>query len=140
HSNIIPVVKQENNTTLKYTMNIRYPQIEGNNLNKFAKQFNQQVSQLVTQQINDFKKNISNQSVVPNMSLNTKNNFNMNYQLASFISESQQTIFISIRFNIDTYELGMAHPAHITSVMNYDLGHSQILSLADLFKPVTPYL
>ncbi|MBD3181007.1 DUF3298 domain-containing protein [Candidatus Poribacteria bacterium] len=47
---------------------------------------------------------------------------------------------ISIRFSIQTYLYGMAHPDHKTKVLNYNIETAQFIELEDIFKPGTNYL
>lgn len=136
---LISVNKTENNEAEKFSVNLTYPQISGVNLDKNAKLFNQKVTMLIQQPLNQFKKMVSPE-ISKAFPADAQSYFKLNYQLASFMSASQNTKYISIRFNIEAFALGMAHPYHSFLVMNYDLGHNKMLSLSDLFKPNSNYL
>lgn len=127
-----------NEKTTNYLIHIRYPQIMGNaKFNDAATNFNQIVKSLVDEKLTSFKQDIEKASKnMPPMQSYLK----MNYQLAGFVSQSQKTEYISIRFGTDTFERGMAHPSFKTDVINYDLANNKALSLNDLFNPNSGYL
>lgn len=136
---LIPVVNHQRNPKLAYTIDTYFPQITGTPLNATAQHFNQAVQTLIQQQTDPFLQDIHS-SATNTLLPKTTSTLKINYEMASFASQSQQTEYLSIRFTIKGYERGMAHPYQRTAVLNYDLGHDTPLTIANLFKPGTRYL
>lgn len=120
-----------------YHLEVHYPQIEGTSLTKSTNRFNELVNSLINARINSFKNEISKSATEQPESPSF---LKINYDLAGFVSRSQNTDYTSVRFDINSFEKGMAHPSLQTEVLNFDLGHNKQLSLADLFKPGSAYL
>ena len=47
---------------------------------------------------------------------------------------------VSVLFYVDGYVMGAAHPFHYSHSLNYELGETRMLELADLFRPGSNYL
>ena len=47
---------------------------------------------------------------------------------------------VSVLFYVDGYVIGAAHPFHYSHSLNYELGETHMLQLADLFRPTSNYL
>lgn len=138
-SQMVPIKNHEQNNTLAYTIDVRYPQITGTSLSAADNHFNQLVQSLVQQQVTAFKQDMANSSA--NAALpKVPSYLKLNYEMNGMVSQSQHTDFTSIRFHVYGYERGMAHPYHKILAVNYDLGHDKVLNLADLFNPNTKYL
>lgn len=136
---LIPKVINENNKSLNYKIDIRYPQIVGDKLTTAARHFNQGILDLINKQITAFKNQVA--STANNKALPQATSYlNINYENTGAVSHSQQTEYQSIRFGIETYVRGDAHPANQLLSFNYDLGHDKLLNLTDLFKPNSNYL
>jgi Protein of unknown function (DUF3298) len=99
--------------------------------------FNKAVEDLVSKAVSSFKKDLADLgrpkgTIEPPLP-------------GSFIGVSY-TVFlatadlISIRFDINFYATGAAHPGLYSEVINYDLQGDRVLALADLFKPNSNYL
>lgn len=128
---------QEKNAN--YRITIRFPQIEGANLSASSTQFNQLVKSLVDGKVNGFKSDLDKSAA--NTSLPKMQSYlDMNYESTGFVSHSQNTEYTSDRFEINSFERGMAHPSQETTVINYDLGNNKSLSLDDLFQANSNYL
>ena len=122
-----------------YILQLRYPQIVGSPLPPVAHDFNHLLQSFVDKETNQFRNEIMH--TTPRKSPDVmQNNLKINYVLAGFVSQSQQTEYISPRLEVDSFVHGMAHPRHQTQVFNYDLGHNKLLSLSDLFEPNSGYL
>lgn len=136
---IIAKLIHEQSQLLNYYIDVRYPLISSTTLKPADKHFNQLIQNFIKQNVDQFKQDIK--SSAKNVAIpNVQSYLKINYQLAGFVSKSQNTDFNSIRFQITRYERGMAHPANTTYVVNYDLAQNQPIILADVFNPNTHYL
>lgn len=130
----------EENPTQYTTIDVSYPQLQGENLSANAQQFNQLISDIVNQQVTQFKKYVAadmvHMTTLPEDV--RKNTFNISYD-ANIVKPSK-TIIISVRLTIEGFQAGRAHPYHTYQVLNYDLNNGKVLSLDTLFKPGTNYL
>jgi hypothetical protein len=122
-------------TTAHYQLEIRYPQIIGSSKIPAANDFNRLVNHFINTKVIKFKHDLSQAG--PN---NHTNSLKINYELAGFVSESQNTEYISIRFTIESFKNGMAHPDRQTEVTNYNLKANRSLALSDLFSSNSGYL
>ncbi len=139
-SQLVSKILTQNNQDLNYLIAIRYPQITGNQqLSDGAKHFNQLVQSFVDKQASAFKQDMTANAT--NSALPKANSYlKINYEMAGLVSQSQNTNYTSIRFSIDSFERGMAHPSHQTQVFNFDVAQNKLLALADLFNPNAHYL
>lgn len=139
---LVRVKIEENNPAHKYKIEVYYPQITATQLSSAEKQFNQLVSNLAQQQIKTFKRNHAIDEANKSLPLFHQGNsyLNIDYAIAGFVIHSRHTELLSARFSIEQYEFGMAHPFHHTMVVNYDLGHHQVITLSSLFKPNSHFL
>ena len=71
-------------------------------------------------------------------SIPKKNNLYLDYA-ASVITSGDHHL-ISLRFSIQSYIAGMAHPTHHHRVINYDLDAGDVIELNDLFQANVDYL
>jgi hypothetical protein len=132
--------KHEEDAQAKYTFNVKYPQFVGNPLEKGAQQFNQEIGQFVTSEINEFENKVADAAntskiVPPDLD---KNSFELNFQAGVF--KIQDNKIVSIRFNKEYSYAGDAHPSHEVEVYNFNLMTGKKMQLADLFKPQSDYL
>ena len=102
--------------------------------------FNRIIDSLIQEEISNFSKQVkNNQDVQANLDRSKiKNDLNIDFD-ASIVNTNKNPI-VSIRFTIQGYIAGMAHPYHFHRVVNYDLHNGQELTLADLFKRDSNYL
>ena len=68
-------------------------------------------------------------------SLNAESTFDLRYKLVS----PPGTIF-SLKFDMEGYVSGMAHPYHMSETVNYDLDQGTDLYIGDLFLKNSAYL
>lgn len=136
---LIPAILREENKSLNYDLVVHYPQIVGTNSDANVKHFNELIQLFINKKIDSFKQDLVNSASNAAL-IKIPSYLKINYEMASFVSQSQQTRFISIRFGIDGYERGMAHPYYHTQVFNIDLGHDKVLALSDLFNADSNYL
>jgi hypothetical protein len=128
---------QEKNKKLKYEVAAEYPQVTGSVDPKFEK-FNQAVRSLVTKTIGEFKAGRNTEEVdtpedAPVYSQDS--DIGIGYTVALAKDD-----WISIQFDVGSYESGAAHPNSHSEVINFDLKNGRQLKLADLFKPGSKYL
>jgi len=137
---LVPKTQHEEDAQLHYTIDLNYPQIEGETLTPQAEQFNKAIMRQVDQEVAQFKKYV--QADVPHMqSLPDDlkhNSLRMDYDI-DVIRPNQERL-ISVRLSNEGFQAGRAHPYHNHKVLNYDLNKGKVLALADLFKPKSNYL
>ncbi len=123
----------ERNRRFQYTIKASYPQLVGAK-EPHAVEFNRVVRELITREINSFKKDFEppDQSIPKGM---RESDFDAAYE----INYSSADV-ISVSFGISVYNAGAAHPNHYTMALNYDLASGRTLKLSDLFKPRSNHL
>lgn len=134
------ITKQEKDKTLNYRIQMAYPQISIEQFATFSQQFNKLMQNQIQQNIQRFKehvtKNQTSQLILPKIL--GGNSLFINYEADSL--KLNNTPIISVRFKVETYYSGMAHPTHVHSVTNYDLNTGKVLTLKELFLPDADYL
>ncbi|MFZ2315737.1 MAG: RsiV family protein [Gammaproteobacteria bacterium] len=145
---IKPVTKQLNlvkqsqhteNTQTHTVIDANFPLFNGT-LDPASQQFNQTVVDLINKEINAFKKdavefNEMSKNGSPAIDLNSS----LNIEYFTNTVQANNRTLISVRFSINQYLLGAAHPNESYRVLNYTLSTGKILTLADLFAPGSSY-
>jgi len=131
---VVPKVIRENNKEGKYSVNVEYPQIEGDS--RFDA-FNQQARSMINKDIAAFKSAEGSPSeeetdLADEAQTST---LDVGYNVR-FATDD----LISVEFSESQYERGAAHGSNITVVLNYDVKNKKKLALADLFQPKSNYL
>jgi Protein of unknown function (DUF3298)/Deacetylase PdaC len=131
---VVPKVIRENNKEGKYSVNVEYPQIEGDP--RFDA-FNQQARSMINKDIAAFKSSEGSPSeeetdLADEAQTST---LDVGYNVR-FATDD----LISVEFSESQYERGAAHGSNITVVLNYDVKNKKKLALADLFQPKSNYL
>jgi hypothetical protein len=123
----------ERNRRLHYTIKASYPQLVGAT-DESAVGFNRAVRDLITKEVNDFKKDFAppDRSVPKEM---RESDFDAAYEV-----DYSSADLISVSFSFSVYNAGAAHPNHYSMTLNYDLGAGRTLKLSDLFRPRSNYL
>lgn len=134
--NLISVKMNEHDKQLNYVIEARYPKISGTKLSPGAEHFNEHVKKMLDKLIADFKSDLKNNKAP----IAAESYLKINYESVGFVSQSQHSDYISVRFDINRYEKGMAHPANEVRVFNFDLAQNKELKLADIFQPNSAYL
>lgn len=131
---VTPKVIRENNKEGKYTVNVEYPQIEGDS--RFDA-FNQQARSMISKDVAAFKAAEGNpgeeETVLADEAQTSTLDIGYNIRFAT-------DDLISVEFSENQYERGAAHGSSITLVLNYDVKNKKKLALADLFQPKSNYL
>ena len=126
--------KTANETSQKpvYTITIKLPALDSadGNASKSAA-FNAAVEKFRAAAVDDFKKSAA--EAIPNAPAGSY--LDISYDM--FVTRKGM---VSVRFGIDQYIGGAAHPAHASYTLNYDQATSKVMTLADLFKPGSKYL
>lgn len=121
----------------KYSVTINYPQITAPQLTPAEKKFNDLMKERIDKSIENFKQTVKENEKYPVPSEIKANgsSITIDYQL-SMINKS----FISVRYGIDTYFAGAAHPTHTYYSLNYDLTLNKEMMLGNLFQQNSNYL
>lgn len=102
--------------------------------------FNESVAAIINEEVKNFKQRVADsqdfQKTVEKSKL--KNRLTIDYNSA-IINLDDQPI-ISIRFIIQGYMTGMAHPFHQYRVLNFDLAAGRVIQLSELFQPDSNYM
>lgn len=132
---VAPKLIRESNKELHYTIDVEYPQIEGDA--RFDK-FNREARGMITKEVAAWKTGETAVEADSDADLPSET------QDSSLMSSYQVRLatddLISVEFDESTYSRGAAHPNSYTTVLNYDVRNGKKLSLADLFKPKSNYL
>lgn len=131
---LAPKVIRENNKGAKYSIDVEYPQIEGDA--RFDK-FNREARAMITKDVAAFKtaETATDDEELDLPAETQTSTLNIGYQVRLATDD-----IISVEFTESDYSRGAAHPNSFTTVLNYDVKNSKRLALADLFNPKSNYL
>lgn len=119
-----------------------FPVLTSDEQSENVEKFNQLVQVLIQEEIDDYKKRVAEQSPnrknLPKKIANSESTLNIDFD-SSTVNTNGNPI-ISVRFSVEGYIVGMAHPYHRHRVLNYDLENGQALELTDIFKSESSYL
>lgn len=132
--------KEEWGQRPKYYMNAIFPVLDTQDDNETVKNFNDLIADFIKSERADFKseieKNSAAQATMP-VKLR-KNNLYIDY--SSTFVRSKKNRVLSIRFSMQRFMGGMAHPALTHHTINYDFTNDAVLELSSLFKSDSNYL
>ncbi len=94
--------------------------------------FNAEMVALVEKAVGDFKQNVANLPPSPSSTVSTLD--------VHFNQLSPPGNIISLKFDMQSFYTGAAHPGDTSLTANYDLQAGQDVDLADLFQPDADYL
>lgn len=123
--------RKEQGQPFGYTISVQTPVLVGST-DPRVKAFNIAMKKLVDDAVATFKDNLK---AVPPSPDSTASTFDLHYDLLS----PPGNIY-SIRFDIQTYYTGAAHPSDTSLTATFDLQTGQALTLAGLFAPSADYL
>lgn len=112
-----------------FTITINFPVLEASDGKGSA--FSKAVANFISQTVSEFKNGLTEIAGGPN----TPSTLDIGYD-----AYTTNNGLISLRFRIDQYMTGAAHPSHYTYTLNYNLGDDKLVVLSDLFKPGAKYL
>lgn len=122
----------EENKTPLYKITAQIPTLTGSNDPRVLA-FNTELKDISQKEIDAFKKDTVLYTTTPIVSAGSF--FNVEYELMG-----QQGNFWSIKFNIDGYTDGAAHPYHYTVTVNHDLDMDKDITLNEIFRLDSNYL
>jgi hypothetical protein len=114
-----------------YKITTQTPSLTGSD-DPRVKNFNAEMTALVTKDVADFKQNLGDMNLTP---VPEGSSFDVTYKLLSPSGN-----ILSIKFDIEGYVSGAAHPYHASQTVNYNLERGTELTLASLFLPNSAYL
>jgi len=131
---VTPKVIRENNKQGKYTINVEYPQIEGDS--RFDG-FNQQARAMISKDVAAFKtaEGTPSEEETTLADEAQTSTLDIGYNIR-FATDD----LISVEFSEGQYSRGAAHGSSFTVVLNYDIKNKKKLVLADLFQAKSNYL
>lgn len=121
-----------------FTIEVKYPQIIGNQLSHSELEFNQLAKASVMQVIKTFKKTVAENEKyhIPPEAEAHGSSLKINYDVATI----DPKLFVSVRYNIASNYAGSAHPTVMYQSLNYDLHFNKKATIPVLFKPKSNYL
>ncbi len=132
---VVPKVIKETNKEKRYTVDVEYPQIEGD---ARFESFNREARNLISKDVAAFKSAETETEGDEPMELPAET---QNSSLdAGYDFRYATDDLISLEWGEGTYERGAAHGNHLTQVLNYDVKKGKKLTLADLFIDKSKYL
>ena len=125
------IPSEEDSQSPVYKITTQTPSLTGSD-DARVKNFNAETIALVTKAVADFKQNVAGMNL-PLVSEGSS--FDVQYKLLS----PPGNIF-SLKFDMEGYVSGAAHPYHASQTVNYNLEQGTDLTLAGLFLPNSAYL
>ncbi len=122
---------QEQGQSPSYMIEAQIPVLVGSS-DPRVKAFNAEMKGAADSAIATFKQNLANIAPTPN---STSSYFQLRYSLVSAPGD-----ILSVKFDIQTFYTGAAHPGDASQTATFDLERGQDVSLADLFAPGSDYL
>jgi len=123
---------EESGVNPPYTIIARIPYLQGSDEARVLL-FNQLVDDLIHHDIDNFRSSILMDA--PNPPFGMGSTYDLQYALLSPAGD-----IFSLKFNINMYFDGAAHPNSYSLTFNYDLAAGQQLNLHQLFLPGSDYL
>ncbi|HLB41511.1 MAG TPA: RsiV family protein [Gammaproteobacteria bacterium] len=119
-----------------------FPLLTSEEQSEHVEKFNQLVQAIIQEEIDDYKKRLADllplRKNLPESIANSESDLNIDFD--SSIVNTHGSPIISVRFSVEGYIAGMAHPYHHHRVINFDLESAQPLELVDIFKSDSAYL
>ncbi len=122
---------QEQGQPFSYSITAETPVLVGST-DPRVQAFNAAMKAVVNQAVATFKQNVSNIPLGPN---STSSTFQLRYNVVSPPGN-----LYSIKFEIQTYYTGAAHPGDASQTATFNLETGRMLTLAELFVPNANYL
>jgi hypothetical protein len=121
----------EESQTPLYKITAQIPFLNGST-DPRVQQFNTELKDIVQKEIEAFKTNVAELAV---NAASSGSSFDVRYALIS-----QKANIWSLKFSIEGYTEGAAHPYHAALTVNYDLESGRDITLDEVFTPNSNYL
>jgi hypothetical protein len=128
---VASVHAEEAGQSPNYTITSETPVIL-NNDDPRVQEFNSLASGFVAQDINEFKASLK---YVPGTPVSSGSTLDIKWELVSPPGR-----ILSIRYDVDGYADGAAHPYHYTQTLNFDIEQGRQIPMDSLFQPGSDYL
>lgn len=119
-----------------------YPEIQSELIDETPEEnvqkFNDTVFSIVQEEVKKFKKQVADDMPAGLPKSSIKNDMNIDFSTSAVSADDNP--LLSIRFAIEAYVAGMAHPYQYHRTLTYDIYNGQEIQLADLFIPNSNYL
>lgn len=102
--------------------------------------FNQAVTKVIREEITAFKQQVADAQTYQHTLEKSKVKNRLSVDYSSAIINLEEKPLISIRFIIQGYATGMAHPYRRYRVVNFDIDAGTEIQLSELFKPDSEYV
>ena len=119
-------VIKESSPSGKYTLDIEYPQV-GNAADL-------EITKIVDGIKDNFLAEVKTSQPIPDLK-DALASLTVRYDVCR--SDDK---FVSTPFNIEDYQVGMAHPDNFVEAFNFDLSNNKVLQLSDIFTKNADYL
>ena len=125
------VPAQETGTSPDYKITTQTPSLTGSD-DPRVKTFNDEMTAIVKSAVDDYKQKMKDFGPAP---IQAQSTFDLKYEQTA----PAGNIF-SIKFTMEGYAAGMAHPYHVIRSANFDLEKGKDIALSDLFTANSDYL
>ncbi len=137
---LVKQIQHIEDTKIHADLDVSFPLLNGK-LTPTDKQFNQVVVNLMNTEMTRFKKDVVEFNAMSlNGTTDIKLNSSLNLEYFTNLITTKNNQLISIRFSLNEYMLGAAHPNQSYRVLNYNLSTGQPIQLSDLFNPKANYI
>jgi hypothetical protein len=128
---LVSVASQETSQKPAYTLKAQTPQLQGSSDPRVV-QFNNEMTQITQEEIARFKDNARVAVIIPGAG---GSGYDQQYKVYGPVGN-----LIGIKFDINIYISGAAHPVTHSRTLTYDLEAGHDVALADLFLANSHYL
>jgi len=125
------VPSEEDGKSPDYKITTQTPSLTGSN-DPRVKTFNDEMAAIVKSAVDDYRQKMTSFGPAP---IQAQSTFDLKYEQTA----PAGNIF-SIKFTMEGYVAGMAHPYHVIRSANFDLDKGKDIALSDLFAANSDYL
>lgn len=140
HYVISTINKQDINAKEKYSIDVHYPQLNTQHLDKSAQDFNAIIRDRINNKMELFKKDVEDFNKIAKDSKQSSGSSRLQIKNQTTIVMVNHNPIVSVRMIVDTYFISTPYPNtnHIT--LNYDLHQNKVIKLKEVFKPDVDYI
>ena len=125
------VPSEEDGKSPDYKITTQTPSLTGSN-DMRVKTFNDEMIAVVKSAVDDYRQKMSSFGPAP---IQVQSTFDLKYEQTAPTGS-----ILSIKFTMEGYVAGMAHPYHVIRTVNFDLEKGKDIALSDLFTANSDYL